>query len=170
MNEEKTIERKQPQEENVLFGIVGAFLFSLVGGGLYYLLYQIGYIAAISGLVGVICAIKGYSFFSKKESIRGAIISIIIAVLVLAIAWYFCLSNDIYVVYQEWFANGEVDYMPTFFETVRSAYMFLEIVPEYYGDLAISLLLAIVGSAGHVIKLFKKLKEEKVASSVSELE
>ena len=170
MNEEKTIERKQPQEENVLFGIVGAFLFSLVGGGLYYLLYQIGYIAAISGLIGVICAIKGYSFFSKKESMRGAIISIVIAVLVLVIAWYFCLSNDIYVAYQEWFANGEVDYMPTFFETVRSAYLFLEVVPAYYGDLAISLLLAVVGSASHVIKLFKRLKAEKIEPSVSELE
>ena len=48
-----------PQErENVLFGIVGAFLFSLVGGALWYVLYQVGFLAGVSGIVGVICAIR----------------------------------------------------------------------------------------------------------------
>ena len=51
-------------QENVLSGIVGAFLFSLIGGILWFVLYQIGYLAAISGLVGVICAVKGYTFFA----------------------------------------------------------------------------------------------------------
>ena len=56
--------------ENTAAGIVGAFLFSLVGGILWFVLYQVGYLAAISGFVGVICAVKGYTFFSKakKES------------------------------------------------------------------------------------------------------
>ena len=57
------------KSENVLAGTVGAFLFALVGGVLWYVLYQIGFLAAISGIVGVICAIKGYSFFAKRESI-----------------------------------------------------------------------------------------------------
>ena len=45
--------------ENVLAGVVGAFLFSLVGGILWFVLYQIGYVASVSGLVGVVCAVKG---------------------------------------------------------------------------------------------------------------
>ena len=44
--------------ENRLAGTVGALLFSLAGGVVYFLLYQVGYIAAISGLIGVICAFK----------------------------------------------------------------------------------------------------------------
>ena len=38
--------------ENRLAGTVGALLFSLAGGVVYFLLYQVGYIAAISGLIG----------------------------------------------------------------------------------------------------------------------
>ena len=55
-------------KENVLAGIVGAFLFSLVGGILWFVLYQIGYIASASGLVGVICAVKGYTIFAKTKN------------------------------------------------------------------------------------------------------
>ena len=89
MDNQDRVNEQQDREENVLFGIVGAFLFALAGGILYYVLYQIGYLAGISGLIGVICAIKGYSFFAKKESVRGIIIAIIMAVIVLVIAWYF---------------------------------------------------------------------------------
>jgi hypothetical protein len=156
MNEEKILEQTEGVEENVLFGVIGAFLFSLVGGVLYYVLYQIGYLAAISGIVGVVCALKGYAFFAKKESKKGIVISIIMAALVLVIAWYFCLSNDVYLAYQEWYANGEVDFTLTFFESVSVAYMFLLDAPAYLGDLAISLLLAAVGCAGYVTKVFKK--------------
>lgn len=158
MNEEKMLEQKEEVEENVLFGIIGAFLFSLVGGVLYYVLYQIGYLAAISGIVGVVCALKGYAFFAKKESKRGIVISIIMAALVLIIAWYFCLSNDVYIAYQEWYANGEVDFTVSFFEAVGIAWMFLADVPGYFADLGISLLLAAVGCAGYVSKVFKKNK------------
>lgn len=160
MDKQDNVNAVQDREENVLFGIVGAFLFSLVGGILYYVLYQIGYLAAISGLIGVICAIKGYSFFARKESVRGVVISIIIAAMVLVIAWYFCLANDVYLAYQEWFANGEIDYAPTFFESVRYAYLFLADVPEYYVDLGISLLLAAVGCGGYVVRMIKKTKAE----------
>ena len=54
MDIQNKINEQQHREENVLFGVVGAFLFALVGGVLYYILYQIGYLAGISGLIGVI--------------------------------------------------------------------------------------------------------------------
>lgn len=150
-------------EENVLFGTVGAFLFSLVGGVLYYILYQFGFIAGISGLAGVVCAIKGYSFFSKKESLRGVVISVICAAVVLIIAWYLCLTNDVYLAYQEWYAAGEIDFTLTFFESAQIAYLFLADVPAYFGDLAISLLLAAVGCGSYVANMIKKAKGESAA-------
>ncbi|MBO5767302.1 MAG: hypothetical protein J6R49_02135, partial [Clostridia bacterium] len=58
-----------PKQENVLAGIVGALLFSLAGGIVWFLLYQIGFLAAISGIIGVVCAIKGYAIFGKRESV-----------------------------------------------------------------------------------------------------
>ena len=63
--------------ENVVAGIVGAFLFSLAGGVLWFVIYLFGFIAGISGLVGAVCAIKGYSIFAKKESMKGIVISVI---------------------------------------------------------------------------------------------
>ena len=163
MNEQNISSQKNmgpviQNEENVLFGIVGALLFALAGGALYFVLYQIGILASISGLVCVICAIKGYSFFSKRESLRGVVISILIAILVLTAAWYFCLSYDVYRAYQEWYASGDVDFTLTFFESVSCAYLFLADVPSYFVDLGISLLLAVVGCFSYVSKMIKKAK------------
>ena len=139
---------KNNVEENVLAGMVGAFLFSLAGGILWYVLYQIGFIASISAIIGVIAAIKGYSFFSKKESLKGIIIAVVIALIVIVIAWYLCLSTDVYLVYGEWFASGEIDYEITFADAVWGSYNYLfdaEVGPSYWGDLAIGVVLGAIG-------------------------
>lgn len=158
----------QENEENVVAGIVGALLFALVGGVLWFLLYQVGYIAAISGFIGIICAMKGYSFFAKRESKKGIVIAIIATVLVMIIAWYICLANDIYITYKEWFANGEVDYAPTFFEAVRNAYLFLEepaVAAAYLKDLGIGLLFCALGAISSVSKALKRIKTQKAEQS-----
>ena len=152
------------ENENVLAGIVGALLFSLAGGILWFILYQIGFLAGISGIVGVICAIKGYTFFTKKESLKGIIISIIIAAIVMIIAWYMCLSMDVYNAYQDWYANGEVDYTVNFFEAIRSAYLFLseaDIALAYFKDLGIGLILCVIGSFSFVTNAVRRVKQEK---------
>lgn len=140
-------------KENVLAGIVGAFLFSLAGGVVWFLLYQIGFLAALSGIVGVICAIKGYSIFAKRESVKGVVISSVIAFLVIVIAWYLCISYDVYLAYQDWYANGEVDFTLTFFESIRAAVLFLEdseILVAYLKDLGIGLIFCVIGAFGYV--------------------
>ena len=148
-------------KENVVAGIVGAFLFSLVGGVLWFLIYMFGFIAGISGLIGAVCAIKGYSIFAKKESVKGIIISVIISLLVIALAWYFCLAYDVYDVYNEWYEAGEIDFSISFFDAVRGAHIFLtdpEIGPAYFGDLAIGIILCIVGAGSYVINKIRNAK------------
>lgn len=140
-------------EENLLGGIVGAFLFSLAGGIVWFLLYQIGYLAAISGIIGVVCAIKGYAVFGKRESTKGIIISTVIAFLVIVLAWYCCLSYDLFTAHKEWYASGELDYTVTFFDCVTNSYKLLEdteIAAAYLKDLAIGLLFCVVGAFGYV--------------------
>ena len=159
MNEQHTPLIKQPKE-NLLFGIVGAFLFSLVGGGLYYILYQIGFYASISGVIGIVCAIKGYSFFSGGESKRGIVVSVVTTVLVIMLAWYLCVAGDVYNAYQGWFADGEIDYTLTYFECVRVAYLFIMEIPEYLLDLALSLLFAGLGCWGYVSNLLKRRRAQ----------
>ena len=149
------------QEENILAGIVGAFLFALAGGIIWFVLYQIGFLAAISGIIGVVCAIKGYAVFGKRESVKGVIISTVIAFLVIVLAWYFCLSYDVYRAYQDWYANGDVDFTLTFFESVATAYTFFaepEIAIAYLKDLGIGLVFCVIGAFGYVKAAIGKAK------------
>ena len=157
-------------KENVLAGAVGAFLFSLVGGILWFVLWQLGFLAAISGLVGVICAVKGYTFFAKtkRESKACLILSVIISMLVLAIAWYACVAYDIYLAYQEWFAAGEVDFTVTFFEAVNAVPYFFEdseILLPYLGNLGMGLLFAVLGVISYLASREKKMKAQVAAEA-----
>ena len=150
--------------ENVVAGIVGAFLFSLAGGILWFVIYLFGFIAGISGLVGAVCAIKGYSIFAKKESMKGIIISVIISLLVIVAAWYMCFAYDIYVAYQEWFAAGEIDFTLSFADSVYNVPYFLsdsEIGPTYIKDLLIGLVFCIIGGGSYVVNKMKGLKNAK---------
>ena len=171
MNNSREYDRAPEVTENVLAGIVGAFLFSLVGGVLWFIIYRIGFIAGISGLIGAICAIKGYFVFSKKESVKGIVISVVIALLVIVIAWYFCLAYDVYDVHKLWFEEGEIDYTLTFFEAVRGSHYYLtdpEIAPAYFGDLAIGLLFCIAGGGSYVVNKIKAAKQGKKATEIEE--
>lgn len=164
--------------ENVLAGAVGAFLFSLVGGILWFLLYQIGYVAAVSGLVGVICAVKGYTFFAKtkNESTKCLVISTIISILVLVIAWYLCVGYDLYLAYQAWYAEGEVDFTLTFFESVQAIPYFFaepEFLVAYLKDLGFGMLFAILGVVSYLSsreKKRKRLAAEAAAKAAKEAE
>lgn len=151
-------------KENVLAGIVGAFLFSLAGAVIWFVLHLIGYIASISGLVGAVCAVKGYSVFSKKESKKGIVIAAIVSLLTMVIAWYFCLAYDVYDVYKAWFESGEIDFSLTFIESLRAAPIFLE-EPEigraYFGDLALGLLFCLLGCGSYVFGKLRNLKKPK---------
>ena len=121
MNQNLNLGRQPDVKENVLLGVLGAFLFALAGGALWFVLYLVGFIAALSGLVGVICAIKGYSLFAKKESVKGIVIAVVMTLLVIVIAWYFCLSYDAYIAHQQWFEEGEIDYTITFLDALLGA-------------------------------------------------
>ena len=153
-------------KENVIAGIVGAFLFALAGGVLWFVLYLFGFIAGISGLIGAVCAVKGYSLFSKKESIKGVVISVVIALLVIVIAWYLCIGYDVWDIHKYWYETGEIDYTLTYSESVRAVSYYLadpEIGPSYYGDLAIGLVFCVVGGGSFVWNKIKGIKAQQSA-------
>ena len=165
MNKQGLYQNKNTDvRENVVAGIVGAFLFSLAGGILWFVIYLFGFIAGISGLVGAVCAIKGYSIFAKKESMKGIVISVIISLLVIAAAWYMCFAYDIYTFYNDMYALGEIDYTLTFSESASAVPYFLsepDIGPAYIKDLLIGLVLCIVGGGSYVVNKMKGIKNAK---------
>ena len=132
-----------PPQENVLMGVVGAFLLALVGGLLYFIIYQFGFIAGICGLITVVLASFGYQKFSGvRNSLKGTIFAVIISVIVLFLGEYFGLSYEIYNIYK-------ADYGISFFDAVRSTPSFLtepEILSAVVKDLLIAYLLGGVAS------------------------
>lgn len=72
---------KPERKENVLAGLVGAFLGSLIGVACIVGIGQMGYVASISGLVMAVCAIKGYSLLGGTMSRKGAVISCVLTVI-----------------------------------------------------------------------------------------
>lgn len=161
---------KPEVKENVIAGIGGAFLFSLAGGAVWFGLYMVGFIAAISGIVGVICAFKGYSIFAKKESMKGLVISTVMALIVIVAAWYLCLSYDVYQAYQDWYELGEVDFTLTYSESVQVAFRFLEepeIARGYLADLAMGVIFCIIGAGSYIVNMAKKIKANSAAAAVT---
>ncbi len=78
----ETETKKRP--ENVVAGIVGAFLGSLLGVVCTVVIGQLGYVASVSGLVMAVGALKGYELLAGRLSKKGAVIS---SVLILVMTW-----------------------------------------------------------------------------------
>lgn len=64
----------EEKKENFITGIVGAFIGAVIGGASIVLLSQLGYVAALSGLILAVCTLKGYELLGKKLSVKGLII------------------------------------------------------------------------------------------------
>lgn len=152
------VQPAQPkQEEQVLAGILGAFLFALAGGAMWVILSRLGYISWISGFVAVVYGVRGYSFFARRESRRGVVIAVLMAFLVIVLAWYACLAWDVCDAYKEWYEAGEVTFTISYFEAFRGAWHFLEepeIAGSYFLDLGLGLVMCIGFGASSVYRLF----------------
>lgn len=158
--------------ENVALGILGAFLFSLAGGVVYFVLYQFGYLAALSGIVAVVCAMYGYKIFAKGESRKGVVIAVIMSFIAIVLAWYGCLAKDVYDAYAEWYQSGEIDYTVSYTTAFLNAYIFLddaEVARPYFADLAVSLFLSIVGCIGMFVRKSADKKQSKKSKAKKEI-
>lgn len=139
-----------PVNENLLLGILGALLFSLIGAVLYFAIYQIGVIAAVCGLAIFLLANFGYVKFSKSGTIttKGIIVSAVITLLMIFVSEYFCLSFEIYKVYRN-------DYDINIFDAIKVTSSFLEdadIKTGFIKDLAIAYILSIVAIVSELVK------------------
>lgn len=142
---------------NLLLGILGAALFSLLGGVVYFLVYQLGVVAGICGLVIFLLARFGYNLFSKatnKNSLVGLIASVVGMVVMIYLAEYFCIA---YALYEELSAYGG-----TFSEALALMPEFLkepEVSEAFVSDLAFSYVFGFLASIGNIVNIFKARKQ-----------
>ncbi|MDO5401583.1 MAG: hypothetical protein Q4F17_11535 [Eubacteriales bacterium] len=81
-----TIDRSQiaagGKGENVLAGVVGAFLGSLLGAASIVIFDQLGFVAALSGLILAVCTLKGYELLGGTLTKKGIFISLVLMLVI----------------------------------------------------------------------------------------
>lgn len=75
---------QEKKRENIVAGVVGAFLGTLIGVVCVVVIGQMGYMTSISGLIMAVGALKGYELLSGTLSKKGAVFS---SVLVLVMTY-----------------------------------------------------------------------------------
>lgn len=100
-------------------GIIGALIGSLVGIAAWILIYQLGYIAGITGFVMAMCTFKGYEKLGGRLDKKGIWISLVISIVMLFIAELICLAMEI---------HSELGsyYSINFFDAILSVPFFLQ--------------------------------------------
>lgn len=161
-NLESLREEAKHQKSKLLPGLVGAVLGALAGGVLWVLIYKLGYIAGLAGLLIAILSLKGYEKFGGYLDVKGVIASVIVIVAAILMANRMAWAWEAY--------DALKDYDWTFFDCYRELIYILkssEIYNVYLRDLLMGLGLTAVCSAGSVISAIRNgrgfyvMKKEK---------
>lgn len=72
--------RQAQKKDNVAAGAVGALAGSLAGVLCIVILSRLGYVAALSGIIMAVCALKGYELLGGKLTKKGIAISVLIMI------------------------------------------------------------------------------------------
>lgn len=136
---------------NVVLGIIGALVGALLGVAIWIGLYQLGVIASFAGVAISYFACFGYGLLSKSKALKGVIISVVISVLLLLAAHFFCWGLEIYNAFK-------AEYDITLMDAMRSlpAIVFeTELMIDFVKELLIGLILIGVGS----VQFFRKARQ-----------
>ncbi len=147
------------KEENIFAGIIGALLFAIIGGAVYFGVYQLGYIAGICGFIMFMLSNFGYSLFSGvKNSMKGVITAIIMTIVMILVSEYICLAFDIYKAFESEVSFAEVlSYIPEFMQVS-------EIKTAVIKDLLFAYALGALATFGSIKQAIAKNKEAQKAA------
>ena len=104
---------------NFLSGAVGAILGSLLGVAAWVLVYRLGYIAAIVGLIMIVCTFKGFSLFGGKLNVPGILFCVVLSAGMLYVGEQVAIAWEIYDTFR-------TDFSVTFFQAYQSIPTFME--------------------------------------------
>lgn len=150
---ESLVYQKQEYEEkkeNIVGGIAGAFLGSLIGVAAIVLFGQLGFISFVAGVIMGACTIKGYEMLGGKLSKIGVVICAIImlgmSVFANRLDWSVTIAREL-----EWNifdAFRECDYVIDY----------VELKADYYRDLAFVLVFTLLAAVPYAIGAFSEKK------------
>lgn len=155
---ETAAEEEKP--ENLAGGFVGALLGSLLGMAALVLIGQLGYVAALSGLIMSVCALRGYEKLGGRLSGKGIAISAVLVVLMTYLGNQMDWAVSVYRELKDY-------YDLTFFDVFR---MIPGLIAEdvldggqYYGGLVMQYMFVLLGA---VPTIHSAMRNRKMNSQI----
>lgn len=149
---------RQKQHSNPFLGFIGAVIGAIPGVILWLLIYRLGYIAAICGLLLAFGAVKGYSMLGKRLDGKGTVISVIVSIGMLGVALILCYGWALLDVF------GPEGY--SFLDCVLAVPAMLsgypEVLASFVGEFFMGLLLTGLGSFAAIKNFYRKANPRNV--------
>ncbi len=138
------------KHSNIVPGIIGAILGSLVGSITWVLIHQQGYMSGISGLVMTVCSLYGYGKLSGRLDKKGVIITFLILLFMVYISNRLSYAVELYNIFKN------VSDLTLFdsFQIMPSLMKYEDIKRGYLTDLALGYVFCIIISLGRFIGIF----------------
>lgn len=135
---------------NIVGGIAGALMGSLIGVFLWVVVYNLGAIAVICGVVLAICTIKGYELVGGELDTKGIVISVVIILAMVYLSTYISYGVVICKVVDK---VDSVDLVDAF----RNASLYLnkydKVRSSFIKDLTVGYIFTIVGTVSTIFKI-----------------
>ena len=147
------------KEENVVKGIIGAFLGSIIGAGAIVALGQAGYVAVISGILMAACTIFGYSKLAGGLSKKGIVISVVIMVIMTYIGMRTCVTISLCNGLNKY---GNPDFFKVFEKVPELMRLDSKLEAEYIKDLILVFVFTGIGVFGMIRVKLDELKNSSV--------
>ena len=148
-NAQLTVKNKKG---NVITGLVGAFIGSLIGVALWVIVYALGYIATVCGIVLAVCIVKGYEMLGGKLNKTGVIITVLMTISMVYVANYLSYGYEVYNAFKN-IENIDV------FQAVRLVKPMLSEYEEakraFMADLALGYVFTSVGAISVFVSAYK---------------
>lgn len=140
--------QKQSKHENVVGGIVGALLGSLLGVLSIVIFSQLGYVAAVSGVIMAVCTLKGYEMLGGKLTKKGIVISVILMILMTLVGdrvdWAIALMKEV-----------DVDFISAYRAIPQLLKEEIIDMSTYVGSLLMQYLFVLLGAVPTIISTLK---------------
>ena len=141
---------------NVLLGTIGAFIGAALGGVIWIIIGELGFIAGLAGFAMMYFAIKGYSGLSGRLDKKGQIISIIIALVMIFVANYTSYALNFCKYYFD--GNYSINNLMDSIKNLSSYLTYSNNWGSFLKDLAIGYALSIWSGFGIIRSVFSKRK------------
>jgi len=146
-------------KSNVVLGTIGAFIGAMLGGVIWIIIGELGFIAGLAGFAMMYFAIKGYSGLSGRLDKKGQIISLIIAFVMIFIANYTSYAINFCKYYFD--GNYSINNLINSFKNLSEYLTYVDSWGDFIKNLAIGYALSIWSGFGIIRSVFSKRQNAK---------